>query len=612
MGCRCKLAILDLILLGPILLFFIFFAFLPALIYLRLIFKRDKFEPEPTGLVIRTFIYGVFISVVIAGMLNTFAVSILGEVLFFLIGVGLIEETSKIYGVKKLAEKTGELDNPTDGMVYGAAVGLGFAATENVLYGLVALQAGLISWGVLTVMRTLISMVLHMVLSAIVGSQLGKLIAEGKKDIGMSNIFTAKRFWFSVFMHNLFDTFLIFYLDIAIILNIPAMADIIFLCAFIFLLTPIIYFLFILRKSLKEERENLDKLVHTLTGKSLTDIKRIERLEAVDMLAEIDNKFLGHKIDLDTYRALRKNIFDKAKGPIQAIGKDYEILQKIKNEKVIPQKILFQFFADEDPMKVSQSLARLELDKKIKRVWSEDLGDYVFVKKEFFGFSLIRRAFKNLTLSRRTFEEIYTDPTATTQSLIIILFVAISNTIAIWFFIPDIFIASFTFVLSLAVLGAFEYVALFISKFLGKDVDVTFGEFSRTINYAFAPMAIINFFSFILTSQFYLILYLISVFWTLILLFVTTYRALNTGVFVWFASVTLGTIFGILTIIFGPTLYLLYLELAFQLVELSLIGLSIGLAFSWFATRKLFDVKICDRCGKRYSPKERYCPRCPR
>jgi protease PrsW len=63
----------------------------------------------------------------------------------------------------------GRLNEVEDGIIYGAAVGLGFAVTENVLYFVVALSEGLDVLFLTVVVRTITSMVLHLSASSISG-----------------------------------------------------------------------------------------------------------------------------------------------------------------------------------------------------------------------------------------------------------------------------------------------------------------------------------------------------------------------------------------------------------------------------------------------------------
>ena len=118
-------------------------ALLPPLFLMIKIYKLDKVEREPGGLIVKLLIFGV-LTTVPAAFLEGFLISLLGGVispkttLFILVEnffcVGLVEE-----GVKYFALKKGSWNHPAfnytfDGIVYAVAVSIGFAAAENVLY----------------------------------------------------------------------------------------------------------------------------------------------------------------------------------------------------------------------------------------------------------------------------------------------------------------------------------------------------------------------------------------------------------------------------------------------------------------------------------------------
>ena len=118
--------------------------FPPAIIYLFFFYRRDRWDPEPFKLVLSVFLFGV-IACEIALFFNTFNLYVLlgGNVpLMSIVSAPVVEESLKwgvvffaVYGVTRF-------NHPLDGFVCGAAVGLGFAAFENVQYMLMAWVAG--------------------------------------------------------------------------------------------------------------------------------------------------------------------------------------------------------------------------------------------------------------------------------------------------------------------------------------------------------------------------------------------------------------------------------------------------------------------------------------
>ena len=136
----------------------------------------DRYDREPLHLVAAIFVWGALAAPVLA----VAGASALGAALSLgttaMVGwLGpLLEEMAKAMGVVLVVILSKEFDNPTDGLVYGTASGLGFAVTENLVYaaagaGGIALQDGLM----LVVVRTAMAAGIHAVSSAAFGGCLG-------------------------------------------------------------------------------------------------------------------------------------------------------------------------------------------------------------------------------------------------------------------------------------------------------------------------------------------------------------------------------------------------------------------------------------------------------
>ncbi|MBQ6734718.1 MAG: PrsW family intramembrane metalloprotease [Lachnospiraceae bacterium] len=118
-------------------------ALLPALFLMFLIYRQDRVEREPVGLLFKLFLLGALVTFP-AGWLERLAVSFLRTVypnaystLFLFIEnfliVGLIEEGGK-YLVLRTTWRHPAFNYRFDAVVYGAFSALGFAAAENLLY----------------------------------------------------------------------------------------------------------------------------------------------------------------------------------------------------------------------------------------------------------------------------------------------------------------------------------------------------------------------------------------------------------------------------------------------------------------------------------------------
>jgi RsiW-degrading membrane proteinase PrsW (M82 family) len=106
----------------------------------------DRYEREPWFLRLAAFLWGAVIAIppitFIEGYVDTWRSAILGpqagkvlDALFSALNPGVTEETVKGLGLLLLfMVLRDEFDNVTDGIVYGALIGAGFAMVENIVY----------------------------------------------------------------------------------------------------------------------------------------------------------------------------------------------------------------------------------------------------------------------------------------------------------------------------------------------------------------------------------------------------------------------------------------------------------------------------------------------
>lgn len=108
----------------------------PGMALLSYFYLKDKYEPEPISMVIRTFIFGALLLVPVSFIEyvlenENIASSALSSSFF---SSGVLEETFKWIILFFAAYRHVEFDEPFDGIVYGTSVSLGFATAENILY----------------------------------------------------------------------------------------------------------------------------------------------------------------------------------------------------------------------------------------------------------------------------------------------------------------------------------------------------------------------------------------------------------------------------------------------------------------------------------------------
>lgn len=131
-------------------------ALIPAMMWLYFFYQQDRLEPEPKGYVFAVFALGALLAQAVGIPLlhDVFEVRrwlsldpwahLLGSILV----VGFVQEFIKYAAVRYSVYPLSEFDERVDGVVYGTAAGLGYAAMLNVHYviasGGVNLQAGVI------------------------------------------------------------------------------------------------------------------------------------------------------------------------------------------------------------------------------------------------------------------------------------------------------------------------------------------------------------------------------------------------------------------------------------------------------------------------------------
>jgi len=199
-------------------------ALVPSVLYILWIRNTEICKREPLFLVFLVLFFGLTAAFGIAfvienslvyllfensSLLNRFLWGVNGpnpEIYLFILAViiaPVVEEFVKASGVFLVYRRLAELE---DGMIYGAASGLGFAAAENVIYFGDALLAGFEVFLVTAILRTLTSTVLHASSTAISGYGIGK--AKLFRQIGRRSRWL-QYVILAVVVHGLFNFFAI-------------------------------------------------------------------------------------------------------------------------------------------------------------------------------------------------------------------------------------------------------------------------------------------------------------------------------------------------------------------------------------------------------------------
>lgn len=189
--------------------FLIIISVLPAIIFMRSVYKKDKIEKEPIELIIKLFVLGGF-SIIVAGIVELIFddavqelqienIPIIYNLIKAFVVVALIEELTKFLILKLSTWKNSNFNYTFDAIVYAVAVGLGFAAFENILYVFIG--------GIFTsVIRALTAIPAHMTFAVLMGIYYGRAkVCENRNDnLGKRNNLI-KSLGSSVLFHGLYD-----------------------------------------------------------------------------------------------------------------------------------------------------------------------------------------------------------------------------------------------------------------------------------------------------------------------------------------------------------------------------------------------------------------------
>ena len=186
-------------------------AIAPAMLLLWLVIAADS-RPEPPAVVWTAFVLGalsIFLLRYVTGWLVPHIpvtqhpwLAVDEDALLF---VSIPEETLKVLLIAIIAFRARAFDEPMDGVVYGTAVGLGFAAHENLHY---LTQAD--NWQTLAIVRGILTVPFHGALGAIAGAYIASARFGGALGAHRREHWVRARLFLSawlvpVILHTLFD-----------------------------------------------------------------------------------------------------------------------------------------------------------------------------------------------------------------------------------------------------------------------------------------------------------------------------------------------------------------------------------------------------------------------
>lgn len=184
---------------------------IPTLLWLFFWLREDRFQPEPRGLLVLTFIAGVisvFLILPLEQFVKTLGVEGTEKILIF----AAAEELIKFGVVFMIDFNSSYLDEPIDYAIYLITGALGFATAENVLFLLEPSLQQDISFVIETgTLRFLGASILHSILAALLGLIIGFVFYKSRSTKLM---FTVLGLGIVIILHTFFNYFIIKYIAI--------------------------------------------------------------------------------------------------------------------------------------------------------------------------------------------------------------------------------------------------------------------------------------------------------------------------------------------------------------------------------------------------------------
>ncbi|WP_019242051.1 MULTISPECIES: glutamic-type intramembrane protease PrsW [Bacillus] len=172
----------------------------PGLALLSYFYLRDYYGTEPILIVLRTFLLGAILVFPIMFIQYILEVEhiITSDLISSFVATGFLEEFFKWFIIMYTIYYHASFDEPYDGIVYGSAVSLGFATTENIFY--------LVANGVEYAFgRALLPVSSHALFGVIMGYYFGK----GKFTKEKNNKYLFLAFFIPYNLHGLYDYILL-------------------------------------------------------------------------------------------------------------------------------------------------------------------------------------------------------------------------------------------------------------------------------------------------------------------------------------------------------------------------------------------------------------------
>ena len=156
---------------------------LPALVWLAFWLREDYRHPEPRGLILRTFLFGMIAVILVLPFQKLIDAWLPGMTFMAILLWVVLEELFKFAAAYMGGLRSVEDNEPIDPIIYMITAALGFVALENTLFLLGSLAGKDIIGGFITGnLRFIGASLLHVVSSGIVGVSIAFSFYKSKKE----------------------------------------------------------------------------------------------------------------------------------------------------------------------------------------------------------------------------------------------------------------------------------------------------------------------------------------------------------------------------------------------------------------------------------------------
>jgi RsiW-degrading membrane proteinase PrsW (M82 family) len=280
----------------------VFAGILPMVCWAVVVWWFDRYEKEPLHLLAISFLWGVAPAVIISGIVELIlalfsgydSVSTSAGLTLFNLGLiaPIVEEGVKLLGVLGLfwiAQR--EIDGPLDGIIYGAMVGFGFAATENVLFFLTSESVGELL--LLIFLRAMLFGSMHAMFTAFSG--LGLAFAKYARRGWMSALWAVGGYLAAVLFHSLHN------LGIVLATETPYFI----LISLLFYGIGVLLILMLAIGSLVRERQTIRKYLQPYVERGVLSTPQWEAAASVQKRLSLEWSAIGN-LEFNKYRTISR------------------------------------------------------------------------------------------------------------------------------------------------------------------------------------------------------------------------------------------------------------------------------------------------------------------